>query len=70
MENLPKIFKVRQKIDTPRLENVENRVDELLYEFEIQKKVKKGEHIALTAGSRGIKDKPKVLRTIIERLKD
>ena len=70
MENLPKIFKILQKIEAPRLENIEKRVNELLDQFELSKKVKKGERIGLTAGSRGIKDKPKVLKTIIERLKD
>ena len=70
MENFPKIFKIRQKIDAPRVENIERRVNELLDHFEIQRKVKRGERIALTAGSRGIKDKPRVLRTIVERLKD
>jgi hypothetical protein len=70
MENFQKIFKIRQTIDTPRLENIEKRVSELLDQFELSKKVKKGERIALTAGSRGINDKPRVLKTIIERLKD
>jgi hypothetical protein len=70
MENLPKIFKIRQKTDAPHLENIEKRVNELLDQFELQKKVKRGERIGLTAGSRGIKDKPRVLKTIIERLKD
>jgi hypothetical protein len=70
MENLPKIFKIRQKIDTPRVENIESKVNELLDQCGLPKKVKKGERIALTAGSRGIKDKPKVLKAIIKRLKD
>jgi hypothetical protein len=70
MENFPKFFKIMQKINAPRVENVEERVNELLDQFEIQKKVKRGERIALTAGSRGIKDKPRVLRTIVERLKE
>ena len=70
MENLPKIFKIRQKIEAPRLENIEKKVNELLDQFQSSKKVKKGERIGLTAGSRGIKDKPKVLKTIIEHLKD
>jgi hypothetical protein len=70
MENFPKLFKIRQKINAPRLENIEKRVNELLDQFELQKRVKKGEYIALTAGSRGIKDKPKVLKTIVSRLKD
>ena len=70
MDNLPKIFKIQQKIEAPRLESIEKRVNELLDQFDLQKKIKRGEHIALTAGSRGIKDKPKVLETIIDRLKD
>ena len=54
----------------PGLKISRERVNELLDQFEIQKKVKRGERIALTAGSRGIKDKPRVLKTIVERLKD
>jgi hypothetical protein len=70
MKEFPKIFKIRQKIEAPRLLNVETRVNELLDQFDLPKKVKKGERVGLTAGSRGIKDKPKVLKTIISRLKD
>lgn len=70
MKDFPKIFKIHQKIDTPYLEQVEKRVHELLDQFELSKKVKKGERIGLTAGSRGIKDKPRVLKTIVDRLKD
>ena len=70
MENLSKIFKIRQKIDAPHLENIEQRVNELLDQFGLSQKVKRGERIGLTAGSRGIKDKPRVLKTIIECLKD
>jgi hypothetical protein len=69
MKEFPKIFKIRQEVDAPRLQNVEKRVEELLDQFELSKKVKKRERIGLTAGSRGIKDKPKVLKTVIERLK-
>jgi hypothetical protein len=70
MKNFPKIFKIRQKIDPPHLKDIEKRANELLDKFELSKKVKKGERIGLTAGSRGINDKPRVLKTIIERLKD
>ena len=69
MEHFPKIFKIRQSIDTPHLQDVEKRVNELLDQFELSKKVKRGQRVALTAGSRGIKDKPRVLRTIVERLR-
>ena len=70
MENLPKIFKIKQKVDAPRLENIEKRINGLLDQFGLSQKVKKGERIALTAGSRGIKDKPKVLEILASRLKE
>jgi hypothetical protein len=70
MENFPKIFKIRQTIETPCVENIEMKVNELLDQFQLSKKVKKGERIGLTAGSRGIKDKWRVLKTIVDRLKD
>ena len=57
-------------IDAPRIENIGKRVRELLDRFELSKKVKKGERIGLTAGSRGIKDNPKVLEAIVSHLKD
>jgi Lactate racemase N-terminal domain len=70
MKDFPKIFKIHQKIDAPYLERVEKRVNDLLDQFGLSQKVKKGERIGLTAGSRGIKDKLKVLKTIVSRLKD
>ncbi len=70
IDSLPRIFKIRQTIDTPHLSEIEKRVNELLDGFGLSRKVKKGERIGLTAGSRGIKDKPRVLRTIVNRLVD
>ncbi len=69
MDKLPRIFKVRQKIATPRLADVEKEMNDLLDRFGLSGKVKPGERIALTAGSRGIRDKAKVLKVIVARLK-
>lgn len=70
MEGLPKIVKIRQRLDAPRLEDVEKRVGELLDSFDLGRKVNKGERIGITAGSRGIRDKPLVLKILVSRLKD
>ncbi|MFH1083607.1 MAG: lactate racemase domain-containing protein, partial [Pseudomonadota bacterium] len=70
MEKLPKIIKIRQKIEPPRLENTGARVIELLNQSGLSRTVKKGERIGLTAGSRGIKDKPGILKAIVSRLRD
>ena len=69
MDSLPQIFKIRQKIATPRLADVEKEMNALLDGFGLSTKVKPGERIALTAGSRGIRDKAKVLKVIVTRLK-
>ncbi len=69
MDSLPRVFKIRQKIATPRLADVEKEMNALLDGFGLSGKVKPGERIALTAGSRGIRDKAKVLKVIVTRLK-
>ncbi len=69
MDPLPRVFKIRQKIATPRLADVEKEMNSLLDRFNLTGKVKAGERIALTAGSRGIRDKAKVLKVIVGRLK-
>ncbi|HSR11552.1 MAG TPA: lactate racemase domain-containing protein [Thermodesulfobacteriota bacterium] len=69
MDPLPRVFKIRQKIASPRLGDVEGEMNSLLDRFGLSKKVKPGERVALTAGSRGIRDKAKVLKVIASRLK-
>ena len=69
MDPLPRIFKIRQKIASPKLADVEKEMNALLDRFGLAGKVKSGERIALTAGSRGIRDKAKVLKVIVARLK-
>jgi hypothetical protein len=69
MDALPLIFKIHQKIEAPRLADVEKEMNGLLDRFVLSGKVRAGERIALTAGSRGIRDKAKVLKVIATRLK-
>ncbi|MBM4330594.1 MAG: DUF2088 domain-containing protein [Deltaproteobacteria bacterium] len=69
MDPLPRIFKIHQKIASPRLPDVEKEMNALLDGFGLSGKVRPGERIALTAGSRGIRDKAKVLKVIAARLK-
>lgn len=69
MDPLPRIFKIRQKIEAPRLPDVEKEMHARLDRFGLSGKIRPGERIALTAGSRGIRDKAKVLKVIAARLK-
>jgi len=63
------MFKIRQKIASPKLADVEKEMNSQLDRFGLAGKVKPGERIAITAGSRGIRDKAKVLKVIVSRLK-
>ena len=69
MDPLPRVFKIRQKIASPKLADVEKELNSQLDRFGLAGKVKAGERIAITAGSRGIRDKAKVLKVIVSRLK-
>ena len=69
MDPLPRVFKIRQKIASPKLADVEKEMNAQLDRFGLAGKVKPGERIAITAGSRGIRDKAKVLKVIVTRLK-
>jgi hypothetical protein len=69
MDPLPRVFKIHQKIATPKLADVEKEMNSLLDRFTLSGKVKAGERVAITAGSRGIRDKAKVLKVIAARLK-
>jgi hypothetical protein len=69
MDPLPPIFKIRQKIAISRLADVEKEMNTLLDHFNLAMKVKPGERVAITAGSRGIRDNAKVLKVIATRLK-
>ena len=69
MDRLPRVFKIHQKINVPRLPDVEKEMNTVLDRFGLSGKVRSGERVALTAGSRGIRDKAKVLKVIATRLK-
>ena len=69
MDPLPRIFKFRQNIASPRLADVDEEMHALLDGFGLAAKVKPGERVAITAGSRGIRDQAKVLKVIVARLK-
>jgi hypothetical protein len=60
--DLPNLYLVQQDIPTPRLENVTATLMEKLEAFPLANKVQKGDRIAITAGSRGIRDMAQVLR--------
>ena len=69
MEKFAKIFKIRQKAKAPKLRDVGRELKRKLEGFEPIRSIRQGERVGLTAGSRGIKDKPKVLKVLVDHLK-
>ncbi len=59
----PRMLRVEQKFDAPRLDDVPAEVKRQLAGLNLGKKVKSGETVAITAGSRGIANIAEIIKT-------
>ncbi|MDR1241805.1 MAG: DUF362 domain-containing protein [Deltaproteobacteria bacterium] len=66
---LPRVAPVSQVFDRPRVENMEAEVASRLRESGCLAALKKGQSVAVTAGSRGITDLPLVIRTVVRAVR-
>jgi hypothetical protein len=64
------MVEARQIFDQPKIEDVKRKLREELSGKRLRDRVKKGQKIAVTAGSRGIANFPLMLATIVEELKN
>ncbi len=69
MPGYPQIFRVRQHFSSPRLEDVPGEVWRQLQGLDLQGRVRPGQSVAITAGSRGIAHIAKILRAVVEHLR-
>jgi hypothetical protein len=67
--SFPRMVEARQVFDQPKLEDYVTEVRHQLNSKGLAKKVKKGQRIAITAGSRGIANISLILRTVVEEVK-
>ena len=65
----PQVFRVRQKFDTPSVGDVAAAVCNELSRLDLGRKVRPGQSVAITAGSRGIANMPVILRAAAEHLR-
>jgi hypothetical protein len=65
--SFPRMVEARQVFDQPTLDDYVAEVRRQLNSKGLAKKVKKGQRIAITAGSRGIANIPVILRTVVRR---
>src|SRR5216684_5534876 len=66
----PKMLRVRQEFERPKVEDVAGTVRSLLQKLDLNKKIRPGHSVALTAGSRGISNIPLILQSVARFLKD
>jgi hypothetical protein len=65
----PRMFRVRQRFEAPRLDDLPREVHSQLARLELGTKVRPGQTVAITAGSRGIANVHVILRSVAEHLK-
>jgi hypothetical protein len=65
----PKLLRIRQSFERPRVEDVAGRVRQALEQLDLGKTVRPGQTVALTAGSRGIANIPIILKSTADHLK-
>lgn len=69
MYEFPRMAKVRQKIEAPKLEDFVSEIRNELRRAGIQELVKPGAEICITAGSRGIANIPEIIATVVDEVK-
>jgi hypothetical protein len=65
----PRMLRLRQKFDCPRLDDIPGEVERQLRTLDLAAKVKPGETVAITVGSRGIANIALITRAIVEHFK-
>jgi hypothetical protein len=65
----PKIVRIRQRFERPKVEDIAAEVAGQLERLELGRTIRPGQTVALTAGSRGIANIPLVLRSVADHLK-
>ena len=68
--DFPKIFRLRQRFDSACIKDVTAEVHRQLAALNLGEKVKPGQSVAITAGSRGIANIAEITRAIVEHFKN
>ncbi len=69
MMQFPRMFRLRQKFPRPRVEDVPGTVHLQLHKLHLERFLRPGQEVAITAGSRGIAHIDQILRAVVDHLK-
>lgn len=64
------MVRLRQKFPRPRVENIPAAIRDTLTKLNLGNKIKRGQTVALTAGSRGIANIPLILKSAVQHVRD
>ena len=65
----PRMARVRQKFDAPKIDDIPAEVDSQLASLNLGEKVQSGQTVAITAGSRGIANIALIIKSICDHVK-
>jgi len=66
---LPRMLRIKQRFEGPSLRDIPSAVREAMRPLHLQDKVKPGQTVAITAGSRGIANVARITRAVVDELK-
>ena len=69
MSSYPLMFRLRQRFEAPRVDDLPGEVHAQLARLPLAEKVKPGQSVAITAGSRGVANIHVILRSVVEHLR-
>ena len=67
---MPRMVRIRQKFDTHEITDLEEAVRRELLKPDIISTIRPGMEIAITAGSRGIASHRRILKTVVDLVKE
>jgi hypothetical protein len=67
--NFPRVYRLRQKFDRTAVQDIPGTVKAELKKLSLEKRVKPGQRVAITAGSRGVANIAVILKAAVEHLK-
>ncbi|MFI5339861.1 MAG: lactate racemase domain-containing protein [Candidatus Methylomirabilales bacterium] len=67
--NFPRMYRVKQRFEGPTLHNIPSAVRETIASLHLADRVKPGQTVAVTAGSRGIANIDRITRAVVDELK-
>ena len=66
---LPRMYRIRQTFERPMVKEIGQTVQSELRKLSLEKRVKSGQRVAITAGSRGVANMASILKATVDHLK-